>query len=60
MKCRDKVRVGPKARESLYRGRTGVVLAESAPGALVEVEFDDEVIAHSFYPDELELILDEG
>lgn len=41
-----------------YQGRTGIVIANSVPGDLVEVEFEDEVIPHSFNAKELELIED--
>jgi hypothetical protein len=34
------------------------VLADSAPGVLVEVEFEDEAIAHLFTEDELQPLLD--
>ena len=48
----DKVRVKSTAIE--YPGRTGTVLADSVPGELVEVEFEDEAVTHSFTADELE------
>jgi hypothetical protein len=41
-----------------YQGRTGIVIVDSAPGELVEVEFEDEVVPHSFNAKELELIED--
>ena len=46
MKLGDEVRV--KGTAIQYPGRCGIVLADSAPGKLVEVEFEDEAIAHLF------------
>ena len=56
MKLGDRVRV--KCTAIQYPGRCGIVLADSAPGELVEVEFEDEAIAHLFTEDELEPLLD--
>ncbi len=56
MKLGDRVRV--KFTAIQYPGRCGIVLADSAPGELVEVEFEDEAIAHLFTEDELQLLLD--
>lgn len=56
MKCRDEMRVKLLAKETLYRGRTGTVVADSAPGELVEVEFHDELITHHFLAEDIEPI----
>jgi hypothetical protein len=56
MKRGDKVRVKETASESVYRGMTGTVGVDSAPGELVGVEFDAEAVSHDFYVKELELI----
>ena len=56
MKLGDRVRV--KSTAIQYPGRCGIVLADSAPGVLVEVEFEDEAIAHLFTEDELQPLLD--
>jgi hypothetical protein len=56
MKLGDRVRV--KCTAIQYPGRCGIVLADSAPNKLVEVEFDDEAIAHLFTEDELEPLRD--
>ncbi len=56
MKLGDRVRV--KSTAIQYPGRCGIVLADSAPGVLVEVEFEDELIAHLFTEDELQPLLD--
>ena len=56
MKLGDRVRV--KCTAIQYPGRCGIVLADSAPGELVEVEFEDEAIAHLFTEDELQPLLD--
>jgi hypothetical protein len=42
--------------EPAHRGRTGTVLRDSAPDETVDVEFDDEAIAHPFNADDLELV----
>ena len=42
MKLGDRVRVRTTAIQ--FPGRCGIVLAESAPGKLVEVEFEDELL----------------
>ena len=55
MKLNDRVRVKPGNE---YHNRTGIVIADSAPGELVQVEFEDEVIPHPFNAQELELIED--
>jgi hypothetical protein len=56
MKLGDRVRV--KCTAIQYPGRRGIVLADSAPGKLVQVEFEDEAIAHLFTEDELEPLRD--
>ena len=56
MKLGDRVRV--KSTAIQYPGRCGIVLADGAPGGLVEVEFEDEAIAHLFTEDELQPLLD--
>jgi CheY-like chemotaxis protein len=56
MKLGDRVRV--KCAAIQYPGRCGIVLADSARGELVEVEFEDEAIAHLFTEDELQPLLD--
>src|ERR1700691_5142136 len=56
MKLGDRVRI--KCTAIQYSGRCGIVLAERAPGKLVEVEFEDEAIAHLFTEDELEPLRD--
>ncbi len=56
MKFGDRVRV--KCTAIQYPGRCGIVLADSAPGRLVKVEFEDEAIAHLFTEDELEPLRD--
>ncbi len=56
MKLGDKVRVRLTAVE--YPGRTATALADSLPGELVEVEFEDEAVTHSFFDEELEILND--
>ena len=56
MRLGDSVRVKQTASEMAYRGRTGKVIIDTAPGELVKVEFDDEAIDHDISPEELELI----
>ena len=57
MKCGDKVQIKPLANvEHWFRGRTGTVDADSAPGEVVQVSLDDESVAHPFRPEDLELI----
>jgi hypothetical protein len=56
MKLGDTVRV--KCTAIQYPGRCGIVLADSAPNKLVEVEFEDEAIVHLFTEDELEPLRD--
>jgi hypothetical protein len=51
-------RVRVKSTAIQYPGRCGIVLADSAPGELIEVQFEDEAIAHLFTEDELEPLLD--
>ena len=59
---RARVRVGDRVRVKStaiqYPGRRGIVVADSAPGELVKVEFEDEAIAHLFAEDELQPLLD--
>ncbi|MGA3318973.1 MAG: hypothetical protein ABSC64_21365 [Candidatus Korobacteraceae bacterium] len=54
MKRGDKVRVAVLAHEPEFRGRFGTVLADSAPGEMVKVEFEEEAIRHNFLARELE------
>jgi hypothetical protein len=55
MKRGDQVQVKDAASvDSEYRGRTGTVIADTAPGQLVDVEFDDEAVTHSFNAIDLE------
>jgi|SRR5580658_1817351 hypothetical protein len=56
MKLGDTVRV--KCTAIQYPGRCGIVVADSAPGELVKVEFEDEAIGHLFTADELQPLLD--
>ena len=56
MKLGNEVRVKQQCKQQEYRGRTGTVVADNAPGETVDVEFDDEAITHSFNEDDLELI----
>ena len=58
MKRGDRVRVKQTVKEPWCRGRTGTVVADSAPGELVEVELNDEVITNPFLPEELEADVD--
>jgi len=37
-------------------GRTGTVLADSKPGELVEIDYDDEAVADFIDPNDLEVI----
>lgn len=55
MKLGDEVRVKGQCNQPEFRGRTGIVLADNAPGDLVDVEFHDEAITHSFNEKDLEL-----
>jgi hypothetical protein len=53
----DRVRVKLLANvETWFRGRTATVVADSAPGEVVLVEFDDEAVAHHFVTEDLERI----
>ena len=55
MKRGDKVRVRLLANvENWQRGRTGTVSADCRPGEAVQVEFDDEAVAHQFLAGDLE------
>ncbi len=57
MKRSDRVRVKLLANvENWFRGRNGTVLADSAPGEVVLVEFDDEAVTHQFLAEDLERI----
>ncbi len=58
MKRGERVRVKQTVMETWCRGRTGTVVVDSVPGELVEVELNDEVITHSFLPEELEADVD--
>lgn len=57
MKCGQRVRITVRSKE--YRGRTGIVTADTVPGESVDVEFEDEAISHPFNADEVEPIDDE-
>ena len=55
MRRGDEVRVKDVASvDSEYRGMTGTVIADAAPGELVDVEFDVEAVTHSFNAADLE------
>jgi hypothetical protein len=58
MKARRRVRVKLLAKhaENWEKGRTGIVTADSLPGETVQVEFEDEAIAHQFAEEDLEII----
>ena len=57
MKRGDRARVKLQARvENEFRGKTGTVDADSAPGEVVIVSFDGEAVAHQFLAEDLELI----
>jgi TIR domain len=57
MKLGDRVRVKLQARvENEFRGKTGTIDANVAPGGVVLVSFDDEAVAHQFLAEDLELI----
>jgi hypothetical protein len=57
MKCGAKVRVKLLANvDRWFRGRTGTVDADSAPGEVVQVSLDDEAVPRPFQPEDLELI----
>ena len=58
MKFGVHTRVRVKCTAIQYPGRCGIVVADSAPGELVKVEFEDEAIAHLFTEDELQPLLD--
>jgi hypothetical protein len=59
MRCGERVRVKPLANvDPWHRNRTGTVIADSAPGEAIQVEFDDEAIAHQFLAEDLEPIDD--
>jgi len=53
----DRVRVQLLTNvENWMRGKTGIVIADSVPGEVLLVEFDDEAVTHQFLAEELELI----
>jgi hypothetical protein len=53
----ERVRVKLLANvEHSFRGRTGTVDADSAPGEAVQASLDDEGIPYPFQPEDLELI----
>ena len=55
MKRGDQVRIKDVGSvDTEYRGRTGTVIADTAPGQLVDVEFDDEAVTHSFNASDLD------
>jgi hypothetical protein len=57
MKLSDRVKVKDSDNVDLvHRGRTGTVIADTAPGKPVEVEFDDETVPHSFHEADLEAL----
>jgi hypothetical protein len=57
MRRGESVRVRLQANvEHWFRGRTGTVDADSAPGELVQVSLGDEAVAHPFHPEDLEPI----
>jgi hypothetical protein len=57
MKRGDRVRVKLLAKvEREFQGKTGTVDADSAPGEVVLVSFDDEAVAQQFLADELDRI----
>jgi hypothetical protein len=60
MKLGDRVRVKKLANlpdsEKPYRNRIGTVAANSGPGEVVLVDFDDEAIQHQFLAEDLEQI----
>ena len=59
MRRGESVRVEPLANvENWQRNRTGTVVADSAPGEAVQVEFDDEAIAYQFLAEDLERLND--
>jgi len=53
---RVRVKLLAKHAEKWTRGRTGIVIADSAPGEAILVEFDDEVITHQFVAEDLERV----
>jgi hypothetical protein len=58
MRRGDRVRVKLQARvDNEFRGRTGTVDADSAPGEVVLVSFDDEAVAHQFLAEDLDLTI---
>jgi hypothetical protein len=54
MKRGDRVRVRLLAK--VDRGKIGTVVADSAPGEVILVEFDDEAVTHQFSGEDLELL----
>jgi len=55
MKHGDRVRVKLQANvENEFRGRTGMVDADSTPGEVVLVSFDDEAVVHQFLAEDLD------
>lgn len=61
MRRGERVRVKPLANvDNWHRNRTGTVVADSAPGEAIQVEFDDEAVAHQFLAEDLERINDQA
>jgi len=58
MKRGEKVRVKLLAKhaDNEHKGRTGTVIQNALPGETVQVEFDDEAVAHQFVAEDLECI----
>ena len=55
----ERVRVKLLAKvDNWLRGKIGTVIADSAPGETVQVEFDDEAVAHQFLAEDLERVDD--
>jgi hypothetical protein len=52
---RESMKRGTKVRVK-SSGRTGTVLADSKPGELVEIDYDDEAVADFIDPSDLEVI----
>jgi hypothetical protein len=57
MKLSDRVKIKDEADVDLgHRDRKGTVVADTAPGSAVKVEFDDETVPYSFKEKDVELI----
>ena len=57
MKRGNRVRIRLLAKvDNWLRGKIGTVVADSASGEVILVEFDDEAVTHQFSGEDLELL----